>query len=275
MLKKNSVRIFDYTDFRAYISDYYLAAKAQDRRFSHRYILEKVGATSSGWFADVIKARINLTGTYLMRLAHMLDLDKQESEYFESMVCFAQASSLEDRNRYLERMMSFKQISADLVGKDKFEYYSHWYHAIIRELLFVFDFKGDYRALAKKIRPSITPVQARHSISLLKRLELVKENEHGRLLPTASVLKKDTSFPSQHLATFLRANMQLGMEALESIDKEERDISSLAQVLSEEDFRKAQDELGALRKKLLAWSAKPPFGEKVYQCNFQIFPVSK
>ena len=31
----------------------------------------------------------------------------------------------------------------------------------------------------------------------------------------------------------------------------------------------------ALRKKLLAWSGKNAEGARVYQCNFQVFPVTR
>lgn len=49
--------IFAYTDFRKYLEDYYLARKRTDRKFSHRFIQEKVVASSAEWFADVAKGR--------------------------------------------------------------------------------------------------------------------------------------------------------------------------------------------------------------------------
>jgi uncharacterized protein (TIGR02147 family) len=274
-MQKKSLRVFDFTDYRLFLAEYYRLEKAANAKFSHRYIQEGVGASSAGWFADVIKARINLTGTFLLRLIKLLGLNHSEGEYFESLVNYAQASSFEDKSRYLEKMLAFKELKADLVGKDKFEYYSKWFYAAIRELLFIHDFRGDYRALARKLNPPIRPQQAREAIALLERLEFIRSDESGRYRPASPILKKDTAFKSLHLAAFLRANMQLGMEALDRFDRDSRDVSSLALVLSEEAFRNAKDEIGALRKKLLAWSEKTKQGGKVYQCNFQVFPVSQ
>ena len=274
-MQKNPPRVFDYTDFRAFLAEFYRLEKERNPKFSHRFIQEKVGAASAGWFADLVKARINLTGTFLLRLLTLLDLNRSESQYFESLVQYDQASSFEDKTRWMERLRSFKEIKADLVGQDKFEYYSKWYYAAIRELLFLHDFRGDYRVLAQALNPAIRPKQAREAIALLERLEFIRTDEAGRYRPSAPILKKDTAFKSLHLTAFLRANMQLGMEALDRFDRDDRDISSLALVLSEESFRNAKEEIKALRKKLLAWSEKPKAGGKVYQCNFQVFPVSK
>ncbi|MEO7426862.1 MAG: TIGR02147 family protein [Fibrobacteria bacterium] len=274
-MQTNAPRIFSFTDFRQFLEEYYRVEKARNPKFSHRYIQEAIGTSSSGWFADLVKGRISLTGTYLMRLVALLKLGRTESEYFEAMVQYAQAASLEDKNRFLERMTSFKEFKSDVVGKDKFDYYSKWYHAAIRELLFIHEYRGDFRALAKALNPSIRPQQAKEAIALLERLDLVRPDASGRMLPSSPVLTKDPSIKSLHLAAFLKANMQLGMEALDRFDREERDISSLSLVLSAEAFQKAKGEIKSLRKKLLSLSEKPKPDDKVFQCNFQVFPISK
>jgi uncharacterized protein (TIGR02147 family) len=110
---------------------------------------------------------------------------------------------------------------------------------------------------------------------LLARLDFIRADENGRFRPSNPILKKDTAFKSMHLAAFLKANMQLAMESLDRYDKDARDVSAITLVLPDAAFRSAKEEIGALRKKLLAWSEKSKANGKVYQCNFQIFPVSK
>jgi uncharacterized protein (TIGR02147 family) len=274
MQQARSIRVFDFTDYRKYLAGFYAEAKAMDRRFSHRYVNRNVGAASAGWFGDLLRGRINLTPTYMLRLTGLLGLGKQEAEYFECMVAFAQAPSLEERVRHQERMAAAREMPADVLGKDKAEYYSRWHHAALRELLFIHDFTGDYKALARRLDPPITEAQAKRSVALLLRLGLVAADERGRVRPMSSVVKKDSSFKSEYLSDFLRANMRLGMDALDRVAKDARDISSLTLALSEADLEKAREEIRALRKKLLGWSQRPTPPAKVFQCNFQIFPVS-
>ena len=50
-------------------------------------------------------------------------------------------------------MIAFKEVRADLVGMDRLEFYSKWYHGAIRELLFFHPFRGDYAELARRLSP--------------------------------------------------------------------------------------------------------------------------
>lgn len=267
--------IFSYTDFRCYLKAYYDARKARERKFSQRFIAGRVGVASSGWFADILSGRINLSGAQRTQLVRVLGLKANEEDYFEAMVNYGQAGSMEERNRYFHKLLAFKEVKADLVEKDKFEYFSHWYHAAIRELLFIHDFRGDCEELARRLDPPIRPAAAKRSIELLERLGFIRKDEAGRFRPTASILKKDSAFKSLHLANFLKANMTLGIESLERHAKEDRDVSALTLALSEEDFRQAALEIKNLRKRLLALSERPCRAKKVYQCNFQLFPVTR
>ncbi len=267
--------IFQFTDFREYLRLRYAAEKTDSPRFSHRFVAEKVGASSTGWFSDILKGRITLTGVYSVKLAKLLELKPNEEDFFQTLVHYGQAGSLEEKNHYLEKILAFKELKIDLVGKDKFEYYSKWYHAAIRELLLFYPYRGDFADLARRLSPSIRPEQAKKAVQLLDRLNLIAVDPNGIYRPTAAILKKDAAIKSIHLENFLKANMELGVQALDRYPKEERDISSVTVSLEAEDFEKAREDIKALRKRLLALSEKPGTKKRVYQCNFQVFPLSR
>lgn len=274
MSVETEVSIFTYTDFRKYLEDYYQARKKTDKKFSHRFIQEKVGASSAGWFADVIKGRTNIPGGHMVKLAKLLQLKNTETDYFESMVQFGQAGSLEERTRYFHKMLAFKEVRSDMVGMDKLEFYSKWYHGAIRELLFFHPFRGDYAELARKLSPPIRQAEARDSVALLERLGMVEPNNIGGYKSKEAVLKKDPSFPSVVMANFLKNNMELAIEALDRYSKEERDVSALTVSLSDQAFAQVKEDIRALRKKILAMTEIDVAPNKVYQCNFQFFPLS-
>jgi uncharacterized protein (TIGR02147 family) len=266
--------IYAYTDFRKYLGDYYLARKRTDKKFSHRFIQEKVGAGSAGWFADVVKGRTNIPGASIIKLAKLLMLKTAETDYFEAMVFFGQAGSLEERNRYFHKMLAFKEVRADMVGMDRLEFYSKWHHGAIRELLFFHPFRGDYAELSRRLSPPIRQAEARESVALLERLGMVEPNGIGGFRSRDAVLKKDSSFPSVVMANFLKSNMELAIEALDRYSKEERDVSSLTISLSQDAFAQVKEDIRALRKKILAMTEVDAAPSKVYQCNFQFFPLS-
>ena len=107
--------------------------------------------------------RRNLTSSLIMKFAGALQLKKKEREYFENLVYFNQAKSLEEKSRFYEKMLALSPLNAQVVRKDKYEFYSRWWYSAIRELLYFFPFKGDFQALAKKLDPPIRPDQARKS----------------------------------------------------------------------------------------------------------------
>jgi uncharacterized protein (TIGR02147 family) len=274
MPETSDLNIFTYTDFRKFLEDYYQARKKADKKFSHRFIQEKVGASSAGWFADVIKARTNIPGSHMVKLSKLLQLKHSETDYFEAMVQFGQAGSLEERTRYFHKMVAFKEVRADMVGMDRLEFYSKWYHSAIREILFFHPFRGDYAELARKLSPPIRQSEARDSVALLERLGMVEPNAIGGYKSKDAVLKKDSSFPSVVMANFLKNNMELAIEALDRYSKEERDVSALTVSLSDSAFAQVKDDIRALRKKILAMTEVDVAPNKVYQCNFQFFPLS-
>lgn len=267
--------IFTYTDFRLFLGDHYQARKSADRKFSHRFISEKVRASSTGWFADILKGRLNLAGAQLLPLARLLQLKPNEIDYFEALVGFAQAAGLEEKTRFFQKMIAFKEVRSDMVGLDRLEFYSKWHHSALRELLFFYPFRGDYAALARKLSPPIRQAEARESIELLERLGFVEPNTIGGFKAKEATLKKDPSFPSVVMANFLKSNIELAIEALDRYSKEERDVSALTISLSEEAYAKVREEIRALRKRILAMTEVDVAPSKVFQCNIQFFPLSQ
>jgi uncharacterized protein (TIGR02147 family) len=274
-MEKSVPEVFHYTDFRAFLADAAAALKAWDSRISHRFINRKVGATSAGWFADVVKGRISLTGRFMVGLVRFLNLKPRQSQYFEALVNYAQAGSPEERARHLETMMSLQELRMDTVGRDQFEFYGHWCHAAIRELLCFHDFDGSFEELGRRLRPPLNARQARKSLELLAKLDLIHKDAQGRWRPSATLLKKDPAFKSLNLHRYLGAFADMAKDALIRFPKEERDISCLTLSLSEEGFAEAKAELADLRKRLLERAAKEKRPTKVFQCNLQFFPLSQ
>jgi uncharacterized protein (TIGR02147 family) len=273
--QEEPINVFDFADYRGFLDAYYRDRKAKDRKFSHRFISAQVQATSSGWFADVVNGRANISGIHLVRLIKLLKLSPAQAEYFEILVRYDQAGSMEEKNQHFRKLIAIKGVKPELVGKERFEFYSEWYHAVIRESLFIHPFQGDYAQLAKSLYPSISAAEARKSIRLLERLGFIEKGPGGSYHPLPSALKKDPAFKTMHLHNFLKANIRLGAESLETVAKEERDISAMTLCLSQSGFAKAKEEIRSLRHRLLSLTEEDTGAERVYQCNFHVFPVTR
>lgn len=274
-MENSSPSIYDYTDYRLFLKDIYNYKKTLDKKFSHRFIANHVRATSSGWFSDVINGRINLTRTYQMSLSKLLHLRQRESDFFEALVDYAQAGSLDEKSRYMQKIISFKEVNPSLIGQKQFEFYSKWYITAIRELLLFYDFKDDYKALGKMLNPSIRPNEAQQAVDILLSLGFVKKDSNGFLRPVTKTITKDTAFRSVHWGNFVTSMMKLAIESVDRHDADIRDISAVTINLSQENFQLAKAHIEELRRRLLALAEQDSSENTVFQCNIQIFPLSK
>ena len=266
--------ILNYSDFRPYLKDMYLFCKTKNKHFSQRYISDKVQAASAGWFSDIVSGRITLKTVYIPRLVKIMDLSASEKDHFKLLVDCNQASTIEEKNMYFEALLSARTTGEMMVNREQFVFYTTWYYPAIRELLFYYDFKDDYQKLARLLNPPIRPSEAKKAVSVLRNLGFISEDSRGFLKPKDLILKKDTTFRSIHWANFQRAALTLSSEAIDRFSKEERDISSVIVCLSEKSMEKAKEELGKVRKKLLALADADSQRDRVYQCNIQLFPLT-
>lgn len=268
--------VFDYVNYRKFFHDTYLYLKSIDKKYSHRYITQKVSASSNGWLADIISGRINITPTFVIRIAKLFGLKQREQNFLENIIGYAHAGSIDEREMYLQKIMSCKEIKTSIILKDQFKFYSTWYIPAIREHLFKYNFTNDYAELANKLNPKITIAEAKKAIKILVATKLIKKTSNGFYKPIDPVIKKDNNFKSIYWYLYMKSNINLSLEALSRFPKrEERNISAVTMMLSEEGLQKASECIDGLRKELLKISEEDRKKDKVYQCNIQLFPLTK
>lgn len=275
MSKQPDVNIFDYVDFRFYLKEFFKEKKKIDRKYSQRFIIQKVGASSSGWYADLISGRKKLSSTFQMRLVQLLHIGPREQQYFNALVAYNQADTHVAKEQTYKKLLEFHELKPEVLGHDQYEYFAKWYYTAIREFLLIEDFSGDYNALAKSLMPSILPQQAKDAVYLLEKLGLIECQANGTWKPKTQHVRKDTQTQPIHFINYLKSNMEVAMESLEKVPKEERDFSALMVGLSEENFQEVKAEIQALKDKIKALSSEPQENGRIYQVLVQAFPMTK
>ena len=169
------INLFEYLNYREFLRDAYEERHATDWRFSHRYIADRAGFDGS-MFNKILQGKRNLTERMVSVFAEIFCRDMRERTYFANMVAFNQAKNHSESRKYLEKLVATKECKVEDLAKDQFEYFDHWYHAVIRELVTFYPYVGDDAALGLMVRPPITASQVRSSIALLERLSMIKKN---------------------------------------------------------------------------------------------------
>jgi uncharacterized protein (TIGR02147 family) len=277
---KSSIRIFDYTDYRNYLGDYYKDQKSNNPVFSYRYFAGKARISSIGLYNDVVNGKQSLSRRAISKFSEAMGHSKREAEYFEAMVFFTDASTVEERKLYFERMMTYHESKARIVDASRYEYYSHWYYSAIRALLSFYAFDGaDVASLADKLSPPIKTEQAKKAIEALERLCMVRKGENGCYEPCEQIistgaLNNDRQVQALSVVNLQKTLLSLAAEAYDRYSERQMDMSTITLGISKETRRLIKEEAAVFRKKVLSLAENDAHPECVYQLSSQFYPLT-
>jgi len=272
-----------YLDYRQYLRDQYAEQKSRNPRYSQRVFARKAGLSSTGFYSEVLSGKRQLAPAAVLRFAKALKLSAPDQAYFEALVVFNQAKTVEERNHHFAKLAGQRGARADVVGSERYEFYRRWYHAALRELIAVRPTRArsreDFARLGLALEPPVPAAKVRQAIDLLLRLGFLVRGEDGILKQAAPVITTGAlgGLPPTTLDVdnFQAATLDLARKALDRQPRGRRDFSTLTLSLSEAGVEAAHAEIAALRKRLLALAEKDAHADRVRQFNFQSFALSK
>lgn len=269
-------QIFEYSDYREFIRDFYLSKKEKNRAFSYRLFADKAGFKAKSFIQDVISGKKNVSDDSIEKLQKVMKLSEEEFAFFNDLVCFNQGKTVAERELYIEKLdLARYKHSVALLRDSQYRYFTRWYHNAIREIICSsFGFSGDYEALGRLLSPQISSEEAKESVELLLELGLVVKKgvryEHNDALLTTG-----DEVSSLAVAQFHEQNLLLARDKIEQCDSAERDISTIVVGLSDEGYKRYKEEVQRFRKELLKIADKERTYERIYHVNFQLIPVSE
>jgi|WetSurMetagenome_2_1015567.scaffolds.fasta_scaffold54806_3 uncharacterized protein (TIGR02147 family) len=268
------ISLFDYTDFRKYLTDYYEDRKKENSRFSYRYLTAQ-GGINPGNFAKMLKGERNLTLAATIKLARALKLNKRERDYFQAMVLFCQAENHEEKKRCFEELMTFKESSVRIIGANQYRFYDKWYYTAVREALAFFPLNdSNFAALGKCIIPCISEKQVAQSVALLLDLKLVEKTGQGAYRRTDSLISTGNDIRSLTLNNFVINTMRLAEQAI-SKGRKDTNLSSVTFSVANRDFEAIQEEVRKCRRRIMEIAKESAIPDRVYQFNVQLFPLTQ
>lgn len=270
------IDIYQYTDYRKFLADFYREKKESTPSFSYRAFSKAAGLSTGNYLWQVITGRANLGNGNVQKFCAGLKLKKHEADYFENLVRFNQARTNDEKNHYYQKLASSKRyLKVRQLEKDQFEFFSKWYYAAIHELVALPEFRRDPAWIAARLHPEISPREAAEALDLLFRLGLVAEGAEGRVVQTHRHISSGYEVASLAAANFHRQMIQRAYEALEKVHHTNRDISSLTIAISKDKLAEAKRRIHEFKRQLHEFLASGEVADAVYQLNFQLFSLSE
>jgi uncharacterized protein (TIGR02147 family) len=266
--------IFDYIDYRRYLREAYEERRKENPKFSYRFIAGKVGFSSPGFFANVLSGKKDISLKLALKFAELFRLGRKEKEYFETLVLFNKATGASEKKEYLDRLLALRGTRVKKVEAHQWEYFEKWHHAVVRELIAIKPFRGDFRALSAMVNPPIGVSEARKSIELLERLGLIRKGGDGTYERTDAAISAGDAISQALIGAFQVQAMELAKNALEKLPSGTRNFSTLTMSISGPTYLAMLEELRAFRRRLLDMAQASDEVDRVYQMNFHVFPLS-
>jgi uncharacterized protein (TIGR02147 family) len=266
--------IFDYFDCAKYLRDYYDARHAKDRWFSYRFIQSKTGI-DPGYLFKVFLGRKFLPKKKIEEVAALLDLNRRETEYFGFLSLYSRAKSPDEIRLYFEKMLSYREVTTRKVEAKEYEYYSKWYYAALRQIFSYYRFQGNYEELAKMTIPPISASEAKKAVAVLDKLGFIEKTPEGSYQVTDRFLSTGEEWQSIAVRRFQQDTIMLASQALDRIDKEYRDISTVTVTLSAEAFCEAKERIRQFRRDMLDLANREGRPGGAYHMNIQLIPIGK
>lgn len=276
MKTTKDINLFSYLDYRKFLVDFYKAAKKTRAGFSLRSFSQKAGFGSSNFYKLVMDGDRNLTESSAKKFAKGLKLNKQEIEFFIHLVHFTQAKSHEEKNDFYQKLLKSKRYNQlKPLAKEQYDFYSKWYHAVVRELITSNDFNGSLVGLAKKIHPEITLKEVQESIEILTNLGFVEEDSCGKYKARETLITTGPECDSVILMNYHKHLLQLIKEQLDDIPSTQRDVSALTLGIKKELLPIIKQKVQQFRKEILEMVSEETDAEDVIALTIQLWPLTK
>jgi uncharacterized protein (TIGR02147 family) len=162
-----------------------------------------------------------------------------------------------------------------VLAQRQYELFEHWYYLAVRELIACRPFSGNYAALAGMVVPEITAHQAKQAVAVLDRLSLIVKDNAGVYHRAEAILSTGGQVHSVAVTSMQQAMTDLAKEAYDRFPQEERTMSTLTLSVSNSMYPQMVEELAMVRNRYLEMARACNDPDRVYQCNFAIFPLSR
>ncbi len=275
-MKKKTTNIYAYNDFRKFLHDYQENRQSIEPDFTKSEFSRRLRLPHSrSYFFDVLNGK-KVTTTFIDRFVSVMELKGHESQYFRVLVKFNQAESVEERELYFGQLIALNRTPTSILNKDLFIYYKDWYNSIIRAILNIYDFSDDYKKLSRRIIPPISPLQAKNSIKLLKKLDLIELDRNGFWRPSEKSISTPEFVKDEIIRQFQLHCLELARLGVLRKGDQRKIVATNTISISAQGYDRLSKHIHQFRSMVRSLANKDESpADRVYQLSLLLIPCSR
>ncbi len=287
-MKVEVPQLSDYTDFRQFLKDVYAHRRAHEstgvRSYSYSAFSAAADIKSPNYLKLIIEGRRNLSDDMIARFARALRLQKSEYEEFEALVHYGQATEPIERNQYLKSLADIRARRAFASGElspQAWEKVPSWMGWVLYAMTDQKNVSFDPDELYRLMRAKTSPEDVRGEMKRLVANGDLKLDVCDSGLTSYSkardLIDTPQELPVEMIRKLQAELIYLGIESLFRDSPKEREFGAMTIAMTQAEFEQVRFELRQTRKRIqkdLKMNREAAKGERVYQLNIQLFPVT-
>lgn len=267
-------RSIDVVDFLKHL---YTNLKNSDEGYSYRQFSEDLGFGFTNYLHLVVQRRRMLTQKAAQKICEALELRGVVKQQFLAMVRYGRARLNRERDEALQALVDLKaRTLQSALDRAQLTYFSAWYHPVVREMVTLPQFDQSPQWIAKHIFPPISVEEARESLTLLEKIGYIRwDDTDARYVTTTEHIRTPAEVLGLGVIKYHHEMLDRARASIATVKPAERDISAVTITLDESLIPEVKLELQNFRKRMLDKSSESKNPSRVYQMNFQFFPMTK
>ena len=278
--------VTDFMNYREFLQKYFDYKQTLTRNSLRPYSWSDFSAAadlkSPNYLRMVIEGQRNLSIKMAERFGFAMQLSRRQVDEFRTLVQYNQATDPAERNHFLKELNQIRlqnKLKSGDIRKEDWQKWPDWVGWVLYAMIDQKGVQANPVWIRKLMREKVSLEELRKSIKTLLDLGLIEVNVKTGLWEKAkSFIEGADEIPVDIVRKLQSQLMELGLESLYRDPAEEREFGSLTLALTRHEFEELRFQLRKIRKQvhkdqsIRRMSTK---GDRVYQLNIQLFPVTE
>lgn len=275
----------DYLNYRDFLRAFYLykreKTKNNHRRYNYSFFSAAANIRSPNYLRLIIEGQRNLSEEMALKFARAMQLNKEATEEFLLMVNYGQETDPMLRNQYLKSLSDFrlqKSLRLGTINKKVLEKFPNWIGWILYALMDQEGARFTPSDLKILLRNKASETEIQNALNkLIEAGEIVINAETGEMKKGRTLGDASEDIPVDLIRRLQTQLMSLGLESLFQDSPVDREFGTLTLSLTKKEFEELRFQLRKFRKQVHKDNSIQRMqskGERVYQLNLQLYPVS-
>ncbi len=275
-MKPKLPAVIDYLDFRSFLKEWFRCKKEIQPGYSMRTFaaIPALAISSTSYMTNLLKGTRNLTQRQRLQFITALKLDGTEAEYFDFLVQFNQAKTIEEKNYFFSHLSKYRGSQAKILLEKQHDFFSKWHHSVIYNYLGLGKADASPARIAKHLAEDLSAAEVQESLDLLLSMGLIKKTANGFAV-TDRHLASQKVFKGQVAKEYHREFMRLASAALDKYGPERRQFNVLAFSISDKGFATVKQRIDAFIQEVREIIDRDQDMNQVNVLNIQLFPGAR